>query len=273
MQYYRSKKNTDEQGRMKHIGLKEGEVARSVLLPGDPQRSKIIAEYFGSSKDMGQRKTFATFTGKTPGGADISVMSSGMGCMSISLALEELAHLGVDTAIRVGTGAGIQYPFQPGALVIATGCVRGEGASYEYVPPDYPAVADYRVVSALKQACDELGETPVVGLYRSHDSFYMESKVAHEGLQQRMQIWQDTNVQMIENESGTLFTLGYLLGIKTGSICVALGSMFDRGTADDPDSFAYAVYQDPDFMDKRIALASKAAIRAVEILSEREGEL
>lgn len=273
MPYYRSKLSTDEQGRMKHIGLKMGEVAPSVLLPGDPQRSKVISECFAESKFIGQTKTFATYTGKTANGTDISVMSSGMGCMSISIALEELAHLGVDTVIRVGTGAGIQYPFKPGTLVIATGCVRGEGASYEYVPPEFPAVADYRVVNALHKACIEMDEEPILGLYRSHDSFYMESKAAHEGLKERMKIWQDTNVQLIENESGTLFTLGYLLGIKTCSICVALGSMFDESNEDDPNSSAYAVYQDPNFMKNRIEKATRAAIRAVEILNGQKGAL
>lgn len=269
MSYYKSKKNVDAEGRMKNIGLKEGEVAKSVLLPGDPQRSKIMSESFQIANFIGQRKTFATYTGTTGNGTPISVMSSGMGCMSVTLALEELAHLGVDTVIRVGTGGGIQYPFQPGTLVIATGCVRGEGASYEYVPAEFPAVPDYQVVNALHQACLELGEEPILGLYRSHDSFYMESKAAHEGLQERMKLWQDTNVQLIENESGTLFPLGYLLGIKTGSICVALGSMFDPGDPADPLSSAYSVYQNPDFMKERIAVATKVAIRAVEILKAK----
>lgn len=270
MQYYRSKRNADAEGRMKNIGLKDGEVAQSVLLPGDPQRSKVMSAFFRSPKYIGQRKTFATYTGTTENGTPISVMSSGMGCMSVTLAMEELAHLGVDTVIRVGTGAGIQYPFPPGTLVIATGCVRGEGASYEYVPAEFPAVPDYQVVNALHQACLELGEEPILGLYRSHDSFYMESKAAHEGLQERMQIWQDTNVQLIENESGTLFPLGYLLGIKTGSICVALGSMFDPGDPENPLSSAYSVYQSPDFMKERIEVATKAAIRAVELLNSKE---
>lgn len=271
MSYYKSRPNIDSEGRMKNIGLKQGEVAKNLLLPGDPQRSKVISELFKSAEFINQRQTFATYTGKTENGTDISVMSSGMGPMSVSVGLEELSHLGVENVIRVGTCGGIQYPFKPGTLVIATGCVRGEGASYEYVPEDYPAVADYRVVNALALACKELGEEPVVGLYRSHDAFYVESKAAHPGLQERMQIWQDTNVQVVENESGTLFTLGYLLGMKTSSICVALGSMFDEVDEEDPNSTAYSVYQDPNFMKNRIAIATQVAMRAMEILNE-EGE-
>ena len=79
-----------------------------------------------------------------------------------------------------------------------------------------------------------------------------------------MQRWIDTNVQVVENESGTLFTFGHLLGLRTGTICVALGSMFDEKT-EDGDAI-YAVYQDPDFMAKRIETVSRIAIRAVEIL-------
>lgn len=269
MAFYQSKPDWDETGRMRHIGLAKGDVAPVVLLPGDPGRCEVMQNLFASSRYIGQRGAFATYTGKTPGGADISVMSSGMGCMNVSLALEELSHLGVKTVIRVGTGGAVQCPFTPGTLVVATGCVRGEGASYEYVPPEFPAVADYRVVNALRKACGELGEKPVVGLYRSHDSFYMESPGAHPGLLDRIQIWKDTGVQLIENESGTLFTVGHLLGIKTCSICIGMGSLFDENRE---EALAAMARKDPQWLKKRVETATRAAMRAAEMLSEGKGE-
>ncbi len=263
-QYYKSKLHLDEYGRLYHTGLNKGEVAKGVLLPGDPHRSKLISTFFTSADFVEHRGTYATYTGKTKQGVDISVMSSGMGCSCVSTGLEELKQAGAETVIRVGTCGGVQPGFTPGAIVISSGCVRGEGASYEYVPAEFPAFPDPLVVSALIRAAKEFGEEPIVGLYRSHDSFYMESKAAHPGLRERMQRWIDTNVQVVENESGTLFTFGHLLGLRTGTICVALGSMFDEKT-EDGDAI-YAVYQDPDFMAKRIETVSRIAIRAVEIL-------
>lgn len=130
-------------------------------------------------------------------------------------------------------------------------------------------MADYRVVNALRKACGELGEKPVVGLYRSHDSFYMESPGAHPGLLDRIQIWKDTGVQLIENESGTLFTVGHLLGIKTCSICIGMGSLFDENRE---EALAAMARKDPQWLKKRVEAATRAAMRAAEMLSEGKGE-
>ncbi|MEA4912831.1 MAG: nucleoside phosphorylase [Oscillospiraceae bacterium] len=270
MQYLQNRPLAGSDGRLKFTGLRPGQLADTVLMPGDPQRSEIISSYFKKADYIGQRSTFAAYTGETADGTPLSVVSSGMGCMCVSVALEEFAHVGVKNVIRVGTCAAIQPEVQPGTLMIASGCVRGEGASYEYAPAEYPAVADYKLVSALTAACRECGETPDVGLYRAHDSFYMESMAAHEGLKQRMQIWQDTNVRAVENESGTLFTMGYLLGIRTASICVALGYML--ADHDMFDANIYPAYKDPDFLKKRIEVASRVSMRAAEILRQREQE-
>jgi len=265
--YYQNVPRVDAGGRQHYTGLLPGQLAKGVLLPGDPHRSKVISELFLGPEFQGRRGTYAAYTGKTPGGEAVSVISSGMGCMCVANAMEEMAHLGVQTVIRVGTCGGVQPGYQPGTVVIATGCVRGDGASFEYAPAEFPAVADYRVVAALHKAAKEFGEQPVLGLYRSHDAFYMESMAAHEGLRERMQPWIDTNVQVVENESGTLFVMGHLLGIRTGTICVALGSMFDDSSEAE---VAYSVYQDPAYMKERIATISKIAIRAVELLASRE---
>ena len=94
----------------------------------------------------------------------------------------------------------------------------------------------------------------------------MESKAAHPGLRERMQKWIDTGVLVVENESGTLFTYSHLLGLRAGCVCVALGSMFSDPNA--PQTSVYGAYSDPDFLAKRIEVASRIAIRAAEILEE-----
>ena len=222
-------------GTLCRTGLRRS--APVVLLPGDPQRSRKMAALFAEASFTAHRGTFATYTGKTPGGADIAVTSSGMGCACVAAALEELAAAGAEAVIRVGTCGGVQPDLAPGTIVIASGCVRGEGAA------------------------QELDEPVRVGLYRSHDAFYMESKAAHPGLRERMQKWIDTGVLVVENESGLLFTYGHLLGLRAASICVALGSMFA-----DPNANVYGAYADPEHLARRIETATRIAMRAAELL-------
>jgi len=268
--YYQSKPLLNDQGILERTGLKIGEINKGVLLPGDPHRCDVMSKFFKEAKFLGRVGTYSAYNGKTEQGEDIAVCSSGMGCACVSTALEDLSFAGASTIIRVGTCGGVIPGTIPGTIVIASGCVRGEGASYELVPDEYPAVADPRVVKALSQACEDLHEPYIVGMYRSHDSFYMESKAAHEGLRERMQKWIDMDVKVVENESGTLFTFGHLLGLKTGCICVALGSMFDD--KDENGNAIYAVYQDPNYLAARIEKVTQIAIRAIEILSQ-EGNI
>jgi uridine phosphorylase len=264
--YFQTKVPLGDDGLLPRTGLAVGKSAPHVLIPGDPHRSKKISTFFRDAEFTAHRGTFATFTGHTDNGTDIAVTSSGMGPSCVTTVLEELADAGAKTVIRVGTCGGVQPWMKPGTIVIASGCVRGEGASYELVPPEFPAVAHPIVVSALTQAAEEMGEDYLVGLYRSHDAFYMESKAAHPGLRERMQKWIDTGVLVVENESGTLFTYSHLLGLRSGCICVALGSMFDE--TDGEKTTVYGAYADPDFLAKRIETASRIAMRACEIIEE-----
>lgn len=254
--YLQSHRPLGSDGLLPRTGLAVGQSAAHVLMPGDPQRSKLISTFFRDAEFTAHRGTFATYTGHTDNGTEVAVTSSGMGASCVAAALEELADAGAKSVIRVGTCGGVQPWMQAGTIVIASGCVRGEGASYELAPPEFPAVADPFVVSALTQAAYELGETPAVGLYRSHDAFYMESKAAHPDLRERMQKWIDSGVLVVENESGTLFTYGHLLGLRTGCVCVALGSMFT------PEMLS------AELLPKRIEMASRIAMRAAEILQE-----
>jgi uridine phosphorylase len=189
-----------------------------------------------------------------------------MGASCVAAALEELADAGAKAVVRVGTCGALQPDIFQGQIIIASGCVRGEGASYELVPPEYPAVPDPLLVCALMEAAKELGEPVKIGLYRSHDAFYMESKAAHPGLRERMEQWIQGGVQVVENESGTLFPYGYLLGLRTGCICVAASNMFADPKEQGQNPFGDT--GDPDFMPRRIERAARIAIRAAELLQE-----
>lgn len=272
---FRSKMFTDKDGKMFHTGLGSGDIAPAVLMPGDLARSKVIAGCFEDARYVQRRRTYVTYTGKTPNtGADISVVSSGMGPLAVSTVAEELVHLGLQTLIRVGTGAALLTDYEPGRIIIATGAVRGDGCSYEYAPPEYPAAADHYVVRALIKACAEFGEVPVVGLYRAHDSYYRETSTAMIDTYERMKPWVDAGVKMVENESATLFVLAQRLGIRSGSICVSHTSMIeDTPYYEGPSSReAYPQAFEEGFMESRILQCSKIATRAVEILADMTGQ-
>ena len=125
---------------------------------------------------------------------------------------------------------------------------------------------------ALIMAAKEFGEDPIVGLYRAHDSYYRETSTAMIDTYERMKPWVDAGVKMVENESATLFTVGPQLGLRCGSICVSHTSMVeDTVYYTGPSSMeAYPEAFEDDFMDKRILVCSKIAVRATEILADME---
>ncbi|MCR4854757.1 MAG: hypothetical protein K5908_01190 [Erysipelotrichaceae bacterium] len=268
----REKKYLDQEGRLYFTGLKEGDIAETVLMPGDLARSKIIADCFKESHFVNGQRTYYTYSGVTENDTPISVISSGMGPLAVSTVAEEGVQIGMKNLIRVGTGAALLTDYQPGRIIIATGCVRGDGNSYEYVPAEYPAIADPYVTKALIMAAREFGEDPIVGLYRAHDSYYRETSTAMIDTYERMKPWVDAGVKMVENESATLFTVGPQLGLRCGSICVSHTSMVeDTIYYTGPDSrTAYPEAFEDDFMDKRILVCAKIAVRAAEIIAEME---
>ena len=136
-------------GKEFHIQTTPEIVGKYVILPGDPGRCEKIAKYFDHAEKVAQNREFVTYTGELDG-EKVSVCSTGIGGPSASIAMEELIHCGADTFIRVGTSGGMQPEICGGDLVIVTGAIRMEGTSREYAPIEYPAVAHYDVVEALK---------------------------------------------------------------------------------------------------------------------------
>jgi uridine phosphorylase len=111
------------QGVMHHIQLKRGDVGRYVLLPGDPGRCASIASYFDHAEKVAQSREYTSYTGELQG-VMVSVVSTGIGCPSAAIAVEELAAIGADTFIRVGTCGAMQQFIQVGDLVITLAAVR-----------------------------------------------------------------------------------------------------------------------------------------------------
>ena len=154
-----------------HIQCGPGQVGKYCILPGDPGRCQAIAQYFDDPVHVQTNREYVTYTG-TLLGEPVSVVSTGIGGPSASIAMEELCNLGVHTFVRVGTCGGIKLEVQSGDVVVATGAVRMEGTSREYAPIEYPAVPDYQVLTALTAAAERLGKSWKAGVVQCKDSFY-----------------------------------------------------------------------------------------------------
>ena len=203
-----------------HIRCKEGDVGRYVFLPGDPGRCEAIAKHFDNPVHVGMNREYNTYTG-TLLGQKVSVCSTGIGGPSAAIAMEELAAIGADTFIRVGTSGGIDLDVCPGDVVVATGAVRFEHTSLEYAPIEFPSVADFDVTAALKAASEELGYRTHVGVVQCKDSFYGQhspdkSPVSYE-LLQKWEAWKRLGVKSSEMESAALFVVAAALRVRCGS--------------------------------------------------------
>lgn len=203
-----------------HIGCALGDVGRYCILPGDPGRSALIAQYFEHPKQVAYHREYNTYTG-TLLGEKVTVCSTGIGGPSAAIALEELVALGADTFVRTGTCGGIALPVQSNDLVIASGAVRHEGTSREYAPIEFPAVPDFSVLSALVQAAEQMGTPYHVGVVQCKDSFYGQHDparmpVSYE-LLQKWEAWKRLGVLASEMESAALFTAAAALGVRCGS--------------------------------------------------------
>jgi uridine phosphorylase len=222
------------------LGLTEDMLqgATLAIVPGNPARAEPIAAATDRSEPLAVRREFTSYLGWL-GDKPIVACSTGIGGPSVSIAVEELAQLGVRTFLRVGTTGAIQPGIQPGDVIVTTGAVRLDGASHHFVPPEYPAVADFACTTALVEAARAAGIDPYVGITASSDTFYsgQERYDTYSGRVVRrfrgsLDEWQSMGVLNYEMESATLFTMCSSQGLHAG--CVA-GVLVNRTEQETPD--------------------------------------
>lgn len=215
---------TDETETEYHIEVGPNDVAETVLLPGDTERVEKIIDTWDEAEEVANHREYRTVTG-TYDDVPISVTSTGIGSPSAAIAVEELAAVGCDTFIRVGSCGAIQPNIEIGDLVITSGGVRLEGTSAAYVRDSYPAVADYEVVTALVAAAERLEYDYHVGLTASTDSFYAgQGREGFGGYQSPdgQALYEEllnANVKNFEMEASAICTLGNVYGLRAGAIC------------------------------------------------------
>jgi len=214
-----------------HIDMQAGDVGEYVILPGDPGRCEKIAKHFDNPKLVASNREYVTYTGELLG-KKVSVTSTGIGGPSAAIALEELVHIGARVFIRVGTSGGMQPDVLGGDVVIATGAIRLDGTGIEYVPIEYPAVADFDVVTALKAAAVELNTPHHLGVVQCKDSFYGQhdpsSMPVGYDLKNKWDAWKKAGALTSEMETAPLYIVGAVRRVKVGSVLLVVANQTRR---------------------------------------------
>jgi DeoD family purine-nucleoside phosphorylase len=197
-----------------HLRGAPGDYAEACLLPGDPLRAKYIAEtFFEDARQVNSERGMLGYTG-TYRGRPVSVQASGMGCPSAGIVVEELAMLGVERIVRVGTCGGLQPNMQIGDLVIALSAVPADATPLHLIGNEpHAPTAHWDLIHAAVHKAKELGKPVRVGPIVSSDVFYNPDR-------EQYQRWSDRGVLAVEMEAAMLFTLGALRKLKTGCLLI-----------------------------------------------------
>lgn len=204
-----------------HIHVRPGEVGKYVLLPGDPDRVLRIAKYLEGAREIAFHREHRTWTG-TYKGITVSATSTGMGCPSTAIAVEELANVGVTHFIRVGSTGALQKGMNIGDIVVSTGAMRMDGTSRYYAHDGFPAISDYFLTKALFEAALDMQKGRdyrlFLGMNASSDAFYGETP-------ELLQMLSDHRALNVEMEASAIYTIANMRGLKAGMVCAVSGNL------------------------------------------------
>ncbi|CAG9000398.1 MAG: Uridine phosphorylase [Candidatus Celerinatantimonas neptuna] len=220
------------------IGRADLDGAMLAIIPGDPARVSRIASLLDDPQLLAQTREFTSmraYIDKTP----VIICSTGIGGPSTSIAVEELAQLGIRTFLRVGTTGAIQPDIAVGDLIITTASVRLDGASDHFAPQSFPAVADFYATQALVESANQAGYTTHVGVTASSATFYPGQERYDTFTRHVTSVfrgsraeWQALGVLNYEMESATLLTMCATSGLRAAMIA---GVIVSREQQEEPD--------------------------------------
>lgn len=183
-----------------HNGAKEGEIAKTVLMPGDPLRAKFIAEtYLTDVVCFNTVRNMLGYTGMYHG-KRVSVMGGGMGIPSVGIYTYELFNFyGVENIIRIGSAGGIADNVHVRDVVIGMGaCTNSNYAAQYNLPGTFAPVASYDLLKGAAAAAEKLNVHTVIGNVLSSDTFYDDNPDA-------LSAWKKMGVLAVEMEAAALY--------------------------------------------------------------------
>lgn len=226
-----------------HLLVESGDLHDIVLLPGDPGRVDRIAGHCEASEVVAQNREYK-LVNATYEGRELTICSTGIGSPSAAIAVEELAAVGCETFVRVGTTGALQSGIDIGDMVVATGAAKDEGTTERYEDTAVPAVPDYDVLSALVDSAEanegraaadgtsgEAASRVHVGPVATDDAFYAETD-------EYVEAWEAAGLQCVEMEAAAIFSLARRKGLAAGAICTVDGNLVEgtqKGATDDDE--------------------------------------
>ena len=218
-----------------HLLVEPGDCHDTAIIPGDPDRVDRIADQCSDVEQVAENREYKLVNAvyeDTP----VTICSTGIGCPSAAIAIEELNAVGVETVIRCGTTGALQSNIEIGDMVVATAAAKEEGTTKRYESAVYPAAPDYAVLSALVEAAEANEERAAeqaatgangdaasrvhVGPIVSDDAFYAESE-------EYVDDWEAANLLAIEMEAAAVFSLARRKGMRAGAICTVDGNLVE----------------------------------------------
>mgnify|MGYP006283108583 CR=1 FL=1 len=233
-----------------HLLVEPGDLHDIVLLPGDPGRVDRIAGHCEDSEVVAQNREYK-LVNATYEGRDVTICSTGIGSPSAAIAVEELAAVGCETFVRVGTTGALQSDIDIGDMVVATGAAKDEGTTARYEDRAVPAVPDYDVLSALVDAAEANDEDVHVGPVATDDAFYAETEAY-------VDAWEAAGLQCVEMEAAAIFSLARRKDLAAGAICTVDGNLVEgtqKGETEDQELPEKA----QDNVERAIEIALEAA--------------
>ncbi len=211
---FKSSMMTHVDGRMHHIGIRKEHVAENVIITPDPLMIPFYANFLEDAQQMGDYREYVTYTG-TYKGKPLSIMSCGFGCMPVAIAIEELHHLDVKQIIRIGENPAIQEHIKVGEICLASGSVRSEGNSKEYIDISYPAIADMDLLFKLMERQKDLR----ISIFRSHDVENLDSPYGPNGME-RIKKWSKLGVDVFDAETSSMYIVASCIRNKTAYLAL-----------------------------------------------------
>ena len=213
-----------------HIHLSEELGVKYAILPGDPGRVTHIKEFLENAEEVTYNREYRSAVG-TYKGVRVLALSTGMGGVSVGIALEELHNIGVKAVIRIGSAGALQEGIRIGDLILCEGAVREDGTSKTYVKTEYPAVADAEFLACVVEAAKEREYPYHLGIAHSHESFY------HDEADEIAEYWSKKGCLGADCETAPLYTVARLRNMKAASILNNV-VIWGEGTADAIGSFS-----------------------------------
>jgi len=248
----------DNQNLQPHILCKEGDIAPFVLLPGDPGRVLRIAELLDEFKEISFNREYRVVTGKYKN-ISVTICSTGIGGPATAIAMEELINLGAKVFIRIGSCGASQENIQIGDMIISDSVIREDDTTIEYVPVQFPAVADRKIVNLLEASAQLAGVRYFIGSTVSIDALYSPQT------KEKKDFWKKFGALAQDMETGTVLTLARIKGIKAGAILLVVDQEGEKNLKEKITQYSVEAKENKgelvDFEKQAIKIALEAILK------------